>query len=112
MVTKQMACFKTKLTKLLLHLLQNAKTAPGDIKYVDVNGDGKINDANDKTDIGNPFPKLIMGWNLSLEYKNLDFTVFTYASIGNDIFRAYERNGLYTNKDRMILARWTGAGNN
>ena len=36
--------------------------------------------------------------------------MFTYASVGNDIFRAYERNALYTNKDRSILDRWTGEG--
>lgn len=88
---------------------QNANTAPGDIKYVDVNGDGKITDA-DKTEIGNPFPKLTMGWNLNIEYKNFDFTMFTYLSLGNDIFRAYERNAVYTNKDRSVLARWTGEG--
>jgi TonB-dependent starch-binding outer membrane protein SusC len=83
--------------------------AAGDIKFVDINGDGKITEA-DKTDIGNPYPKITMGWNLNLEYKNIDFTAFTYASIGNDIYRAYERNANYTNKDRSILARWTGAG--
>jgi TonB-linked SusC/RagA family outer membrane protein len=81
----------------------------GDIRYVDVNGDGKIT-AADKTNIGNPFPKFTLGWNINLEYKNFDFTMFTYASIGNDVYRAYERNANYSNKDRSILARWTGAG--
>ena len=82
---------------------------PGDIRYVDTNGDGVIND-KDKTKIGDPFPKFTMGWNLSVSYKNFDFTSFVYASIGNDIYRAYERNANYTNKFRNILARWTGAG--
>ncbi|MDN3584812.1 SusC/RagA family TonB-linked outer membrane protein [Mucilaginibacter flavus] len=82
---------------------------PGDIKYVDVNKDGKI-DANDQTKIGDPFPKFTMGWNLSISYKSFDFSAFTYASIGNDIYRAYERNGNYTNKFRSVLARWTGPG--
>ncbi len=81
----------------------------GDIRYADVNGDGIIND-KDKTKIGDPFPKFTMGWNLSISYKNFDFTSFVYASIGNDIYRAYERNANYTNKFRNILARWTGAG--
>jgi TonB-linked SusC/RagA family outer membrane protein len=88
---------------------QNIGTAPGDIKFVDVNKDGKITE-EDRTDIGNPFPNFIMGWNLNINYKNIDFTAFTYASIGNDVFRAYERNANYTNKDRSILARWTGEG--
>ena len=86
-----------------------AGAQPGDIRYVDVNGDGKI-DANDKTNIGNPFPKFIAGWNLTMNYKNFDFSAFFYASVGNDIYRAYERNANYTNKFRSVLARWTGDG--
>ena len=82
---------------------------PGDIRYVDMNGDGKIN-ADDQTKIGDPFPKFTIGWNLGLEYKNFDFNAFTYASVGNDVYRAYERNANYTNKYRAVLARWTGEG--
>jgi TonB-linked SusC/RagA family outer membrane protein len=83
--------------------------APGDIRFADVNGDGVISSA-DQTKIGDPFPDFTMGWNLNLSYKSVDFTVFTYASVGNDIYKAYERNGTYTNKPRSILARWTGEG--
>lgn len=82
---------------------------PGDIKYVDVNGDGVI-DSKDQTKIGNPFPKFTIGYSLNVDYKNFDLTVFLYGSFGNDIYRAYERNANYTNKFRNILARWTGAG--
>ncbi|MEP5933551.1 MAG: SusC/RagA family TonB-linked outer membrane protein, partial [Winogradskyella arenosi] len=82
---------------------------PGDIRFVDVNNDGVIDDA-DKTKIGDPFPTFTIGWNLSLEYKNFDFNMFTYASVGNDIFKAYERNAQFTNKDRSVLNRWTGEG--
>ncbi len=82
---------------------------PGDIKFVDVNGDGVI-DANDKTEIGNPTPDFTMGWNLSLNYKNVDFNVYSYASVGNSIYRAFERNGNYTNKFQNVLDRWTGPG--
>lgn len=82
---------------------------PGDIRFVDINGDGVITDA-DQTDIGNPFPDFTLGWNLNLSYKNFDLTAFTYVSIGNDVFRAWERNGNFTNKDRSVLGRWTGAG--
>lgn len=82
---------------------------PGDIRFVDVNGDGVIN-ASDKTKIGDPFPDFTLGWSLNLEYKNFDFTAFTYASVGNDVYRAYERNANYTNKFRSVLGRWTGPG--
>lgn len=80
---------------------------PGDIKFVDVNGDGVI-DAKDRTVIGNPFPKFTMGWNLVLSYRNFDFTAFTYASVGNDVYRATERNDNYNNKFAAVLERWTG----
>ncbi|RYZ94591.1 MAG: SusC/RagA family TonB-linked outer membrane protein, partial [Sphingobacteriaceae bacterium] len=82
---------------------------PGDIRFVDINGDGVIT-AADQTKIGDPYPSFTMGWNLSLSFKNFDFTAFTYASIGNDIYRAYERNQNFTNKDRSVLGRWTGPG--
>lgn len=85
----------------------NAK--PGDIRFVDINGDGKI-DADDRTEIGNPFPKFTAGWSLQLEYKGFDFNTFVYASVGNDIYRAYERNLAMTNKYRGVLSRWTGEG--
>lgn len=82
---------------------------PGDIKFVDINNDSII-DAKDQTQIGNPFPKLTLGWNVNAQFKGFDLTVFTYASIGNDVYRAYDRNANYTNKYRDILNRWTGAG--
>ena len=82
---------------------------PGDIKYVDINGSGIINDS-DKTNIGNPYPKFTIGWSLSLEYKGFDFSTYLYASVGNDIYRAYERNSQFSNKYRGVLARWTGSG--
>ena len=84
---------------------------PGDIRFVDVNGDGVIN-ADDKTNIGDPFPDYTLGFNLGLDYKGFDLTAFFYASIGNDIYRAYERNANYSNKDRRVLGRWTGPNSN
>jgi TonB-linked SusC/RagA family outer membrane protein len=82
---------------------------PGDIRFVDVNGD-KVITAADQTKIGDPFPDFTMGWSLNLEFKNFDFNAFTYASVGNDIYRAYERNANYSNKFRGVLDRWTGPG--
>jgi len=90
------------------HALQDG-AQPGDIRYVDVNGDGVINDS-DRTKIGDPFPDFTLGWNLSFAYKSFDFNVFTYASVGGDIYRAYERNLNYTNRFAGTLDRWTGEG--
>lgn len=58
--------------------------APGRFKYRDVNGDGKIN-ADDRTFFGNPNPNFTAGLNITLGYKNFDFSTFFYASVGNDI---------------------------
>jgi len=82
---------------------------PGDIRFVDVNGDGVIN-AEDRTQIGNPFPDFTMGWSLNLEYRGFDLSSYVYASVGNDVYRAYERNLAMTNKFRSVLGRWTGEG--
>ncbi|MDG2368915.1 MAG: TonB-dependent receptor [Flavobacteriaceae bacterium] len=82
---------------------------PGDIRYVDVNGDNKI-DSEDRTKIGDPFPDFTLGWNFAVNVSNFDLSVFTYASVGNDIFRGYERNLNYTNKFASVLNRWTGEG--
>ena len=82
---------------------------PGDIRFVDVNKDGKIDD-NDRTKIGDPFPKFTIGWSFSVDFKGFDLNTFVYASVGNDVYRAYERNLNYTNKFRGVLARWTGEG--
>lgn len=49
---------------------------PGDIKYKDLNGDGKI-DSNDMTEIGDPtVPQIVYGFGGSVQYKNFDFSVF------------------------------------
>jgi len=88
---------------------RQAGAVPGDIRFVDMNKDGEIN-SKDMTQIGDPFPDFTMGWNLSMEWGHFDFTAFTYASVGNDVYRAYERNANYTNKDRSVLARWIGEG--
>ena len=90
------------------HAMQNG-ASPGDIRFLDLNGDGIVNDS-DRTQIGDPFPDFTIGWNLNLAYKAFDLSVFTYASVGNEIYRAYERNLNYTNRFASTLARWTGAG--
>ena len=49
---------------------------PGDIKYVDLNNDGKI-DTNDRKAIGyRDIPEIIYGFGASVEYKGVDFSVF------------------------------------
>lgn len=86
-----------------------ANAAPGDLRFVDLNGDGLI-DSNDRTDIGNPIPDATMGLNLSINFKNFDFGAYTFASVGNEIVRNYERNLSLVNRSVYTLNRWTGEG--
>ena len=60
---------------------------PGDIRFVDRNGDKVIN-SSDKTNIGNPYPDFTYGLNLTAAYKNFDFNCFISGVQGNDIFNA------------------------
>ncbi|MBL4678770.1 MAG: TonB-dependent receptor [Mucilaginibacter sp.] len=61
--------------------------APGRFRYADVNGDGRITDA-DRTKIGNPLPDFTYGVNLNLGYKAFDFSAVFYGSHGNDIYNS------------------------
>lgn len=60
---------------------------PGQIKYADVNGDGKI-DLNDRTIIGNVLPDFTGGISQQFNYKNFDLSIFLNFSYGNDIYNA------------------------
>jgi TonB-linked SusC/RagA family outer membrane protein len=48
---------------------------PGDVKYADLNGDGKI-DAADRTFLGNAFPRYEYSVNVNLNWKNFDLNIF------------------------------------
>ena len=88
-----------------------ATPQPGDVKFVDINKDGVIND-DDKADLGNGMPDLTLGFNLSLEYKNFDFSLNANGMIGNKIVQSYRNNGgnAKANYTTEILSRWTGEG--
>jgi len=86
-----------------------APASPGDLRFRDVNGDGVI-DINDRTNLGDPIPTATMGFNLQMNYKNFDFSAYTFASVGNDMVRNYERNLSDANRSTYVLDRWTGAG--
>ncbi len=94
------------------HASQNAlgaASAPGDLKYKDLNGDGVI-DAKDRTYIGKPMANYTLGFNLNFNYKNFDFLAYTYASVGNKMIRNYERTQANLNKLNYVMDRWTGEG--
>jgi TonB-linked SusC/RagA family outer membrane protein len=86
-----------------------ADIAPGDLRFVDMNGDGQIT-AADRTNIGDPIPDLEMGLNIGFTYKNLDFSASAFASIGHELVRDYERKDAFANRGTYMLRRWQGSG--
>ncbi len=86
------------------------RAVPGDVKFVDVNEDGVINE-DDRTMIGNPTPDLTLGFNASFEYKQFDFSMLVVGAYGQEVFNGMQRQDLrYTNRTDAILDRWTGEG--
>jgi len=83
--------------------------SPGDLRYVDVNGDGVINN-DDRTDIGSPLPDFTVGFNFQIDYRGFDLGVYTYASMGNELIRSYERENIFVNQLDYVLGRWRGEG--
>ena len=83
---------------------------PGDLKFVDVNGDGVIT-TSDRTYIGNPIPDLIWGMHAGFEIAGFDISVDLSGQRGNKLYNAKKmaRFGTY-NFDISYLDRWTGEG--
>ena len=78
----------------------------GDIKYKDLNGDGII-DNRDQTIIGNPWPKLTLGFTNTFSFKGFDLSVLLTGSFGNDVYnftRFQNTNPNNINLGRNMLA--------
>ncbi len=83
---------------------------PGDVRFVDVNGDGVISD-EDRTNIGNGNPDWVFGFNFNAEWKGFDFNLFMQGVSGADIFDATYRTDVFSgNYPTWMLGRWTGPG--
>ncbi|MBR0110187.1 MAG: TonB-dependent receptor [Bacteroidales bacterium] len=63
---------------------RNTTVWPGDLKFEDVNKDGKINEL-DRTNIGSPLPKFTFGWTNTFRFGNFDLSVFLNGSYGNKV---------------------------
>ena len=85
---------------------------PGDLKFKDINGDGKIT-TDDRTVIGNPTPKFTYGASVNLTYKGLSLSVDVVGVYGNQVFRTWgtlESPFQFTNYSADKLERWHGEG--
>src|SRR5690554_744087 len=88
---------------------QYATTSAGDVRFKDVDGDGKVTD-DDRTMIGNPIPKHFYGLSFSLQYGGFDINGNFQGVAGNDIHYGYYaiNRGMATtlNKETYVLDRW------
>ena len=91
-----------------VNLLQ-PDAVPGDVRFRDLNNDGKVND-DDKTKIGKPTPDWTFGFTIGAEWKGFDANFFFQGTAGNDIFE-FNRSGLSAfNRPQWMLDRWHGEG--
>ncbi|MEM7109374.1 MAG: SusC/RagA family TonB-linked outer membrane protein, partial [Bacteroidota bacterium] len=88
---------------------QAGSAQPGDIRFVDLNDDGIIDD-EDRSFIGSPIPENIFGFTLGLNYKNFDFSTLWEAQTGHSLVRNYERTLPRVNRRDDAIERWTGPG--
>lgn len=89
---------------------------PGDLRFVDVNGDGRITTA-DKIYMGNAIPDVTYGFSMYLNYRDFDFSAFLQGVSGNQLFFGYKYNAYQAaiqpyNMDRRALNAWTPENTN
>ncbi|HJT72631.1 MAG TPA: TonB-dependent receptor, partial [Chitinophaga sp.] len=90
--------------------VSNYTAQPGDIKYKDLNGDHVVDMNNDRTIIGNQFPKLTYGFNLNMEWKGFDLGMFLQGVQGMQGYTYYEIATPFSgfaNMGDWWLGRWT-----
>ena len=85
---------------------------PGDVIWIDQNGDG-VYDEKDCVEIGNPHPDFTMGFNISLQWKGIDFSVNGSGAFGQQVMQSYRQFALqnlegFTNN--LVNRYWTGEG--
>jgi hypothetical protein len=90
--------------------LLQSKAQPGDVRFVDINGDGKIDD-EDRTKIGKGMPDWTFGLTLGGDWKGFDVNLFFQGTVGNDVFDFSQRGDIRDmNRPTWILDRWHGEG--
>ena len=94
--------------------LAGVSQVTGDRKYVDIDGNGVVNN-NDKHDLGNAQPKFTASFSNTFNYKNFDLSFFFQGSFGNKIFnllqQQLEKTTTTTNVSSVLLNRWDSTAN-
>lgn len=83
----------------------------GDARFIDRNGNGSINLAEDRMIVGDPNPDFIYGWSNNFSYKGFDLSVYMQGTFGNDILNVQRAesnvSGPWGNQRKEIVDRWT-----
>lgn len=88
----------------------NSFQEPGDIRFKDLNGDGKVDFNKDRTIIGSPIPKFIFGFNAGVSYKGFDLSADFQGQTGNKIYNGKAAvRPVLANYEGMYRDRWTPA---
>lgn len=79
---------------------------PGDVRRIDKNGDGEIND-EDKVMLGNPHPDIVAGVNLSVAHRGFDFSIYLSGAFGHQVVKSYRSlDRPWFNYTADFLERW------
>ena len=96
--------------EILAHAFQYPNTAPGDLKFKDLDNN-KVIDAKDRTYLGSAIPKFTYGFNFNANYKRFDFTLFASGSakfkIHSRLYSDLMHSGGRQNYHEDMLNRWT-----
>ena len=84
---------------------------PGDVRFVDTNGDGKI-DTEDRVEVGCGWPVYQLGFSVNMAYKGFDFMLTGTGKFGHHIAKSYRSfiDMPYENYTTQVYERWTGPG--
>ena len=109
----QTGIFQSK-EEIFTSAFQGNNIQPGDVKFADLNGDGRI-DQNDRSHVGSPIPTLLYGLTLNAQWKGFDLSAFFQGVSGNKIYYqvATDIEGFYRSfnvTQRVVQDHWQGPG--
>lgn len=101
-------------SEIFTSAFQSNDVRPGDVKFADTNGDGRITQ-DDRAHVGSPIPTLTYGLTANAQWRNFDLSVFFQGVSGNSVFYqvATDIEGFYRSfnvTQRVVEERWRGEG--